>query len=969
MAALLTVLLQSSAVLAVSSEDSGQTSKPYRQWIEQMKSAPRGPFQHIRWFCNDGTILPPNASACDGHGGGAQHGEWNEQVKTLRADGYRVANILSNIDLAGLLADPQYPEILAQIALEQFLIAIDDGWILRQARFYRGALQEEGERRGARRLLFKLAEDTQWLQRRYLQLRLSARFIAHGPETDQVTRIRQVSSDLARRDPGFQVLRNKIHVRPDVSDADAVDDYARNQADAALISEYESLAASIRTVYQPTALSDHLQRVAQSLTGSGDLAERLLQAQQGFTDTRDARERFVLSADLLRLLRDQVITPNQPDRRIALVDTSLKLEAEHFAAGAQLRERLESLSRREIADLLLHSTAAIYGAGLISERQRASLTSELQVLQQQTISLAQYRAALDLLARVPNWATASLEFYYGAAVRRFSEIEPLSLLFIQDQLRGSALFFFAQALDLLQRDADRLGGVRSELYGEPVSGLRALNPGLASGPLRFALDTADLGELDREGIYVLRETVAELPPVAGIITAGEGNPLSHVQLLARNLGIPNVAVAEQQIDALRRHADKHIMLAVSPGGSVVIGPATGPAGPAGPSVNKADIRIVPDLKKLDLKEQSFIRLRDLGSGDSGRTVGPKAAKLGELKRHYPDAVTDGLAIPFGAFSALLDQPFEAGGESVFDWMVRQYRRLDALPEGSPQRQAETEQFRRTLEQWILQARPAGDFRQRLRSAMQDAFGPDGSYGVFVRSDTNVEDLPGFTGAGLNLTVPNLVGFDAVMAAIQRVWASPFSARAFAWRQALMDQPEHVYPAVLLLLTVPVEKSGVLVTRDVDNGDERWLSIAVNEGVGGAVDGQPAESLRVELASGKIRLLAQASTPWKRTVPASGGIVQVPVSGSNTVLQPAEIDRLVELVRTLPQRFPALTDDEGKAAPADIEFGFLDGHLWLFQIRPFLDSKRARNSAYLAELDRGREAASAVQVNLNLKPKP
>ena len=47
-------------------------------------------------------------------------------------------------------------------------------------------------------------------------------------------------------------------------------------------------------------------------------------------------------------------------------------------------------------------------------------------------------------------------------------------------------------------------------------------------------------------------------------------------------------------------------------------------------------------------------------------------------------------------------------------------------------------------------------------------------GVFVRSDTNVEDLPGFTGAGLNLTVFNVVGFDNIVKAISEVWASPYT---------------------------------------------------------------------------------------------------------------------------------------------------------------------------------------------------
>ncbi len=58
-------------------------------------------------------------------------------------------------------------------------------------------------------------------------------------------------------------------------------------------------------------------------------------------------------------------------------------------------------------------------------------------------------------------------------------------------------------------------------------------------------------------------------------------------------------------------------------------------------------------------------------------------------------------------------------------------------------------------------------------------------GVFIRSDTNVEDLPGFTGAGLNLTLFNIVGFDNIVKGIPEVWASPYTARAWAWRQSHM----------------------------------------------------------------------------------------------------------------------------------------------------------------------------------------
>ena len=55
-----------------------------RSWVQAMKKSPRGPFKHIRWFCNDGTIQLPQEYACRDHDGGVQHGEWTDRVQTLR---------------------------------------------------------------------------------------------------------------------------------------------------------------------------------------------------------------------------------------------------------------------------------------------------------------------------------------------------------------------------------------------------------------------------------------------------------------------------------------------------------------------------------------------------------------------------------------------------------------------------------------------------------------------------------------------------------------------------------------------------------------------------------------------------------------------------------------------------------------------------------------------------------------------
>lgn len=948
---------------AVFAEDDTQR---HAAWIEAMKAAERGPFERIRWFCKDGQVLPPESYACKPFGGGAQHGEWSERTRELRDAGYAVATFYTDLDIDAFLGLDGWRDLLGQMLVEQYLIRADDGWILRRARYYRGAYQVEGERRGKRRLLFRLAERPEMLDHRFLLLRTAARLLEHGEDTASVQEVRQLSATLARSDTGFVPLRNKIHAQPEAVDAVAVRRYAAGADVAADPAELERLAALIDAVYADDG-PDVFAMLAVEASVLEPLGAALERARAGLA-ADDALSRFVASAELLAALREHVTLPNGSLSRMAIVDASLAVETLHFRAAASLAGSLPSMSRQARLALLGAGAEAVYGVGLLSARQRDALRAELETVGDGTVALDQWRRALGYLALAPTWGSQALRFQFGPAVEKLGAIEPVAPLFLQDHLRGSPLFFYADVVDGLIRDANRLAGVRNALFGEDVGGgLRALNPGLARGRLHTGAREHDA--FSRTGIYLLPETIAELPPVAGILTAGEGNPLSHIQLLARNLGIPNVGVDERLHPLLSEHDGAAVVLAVSPGGSVQLaadGVDWEPYFPR-PGEDPDAVVISPDLDKLELDFRRLATLTELRSDDSGRSVGPKAAKLGELRHHYPEAVAEGLAIPFGIFRGLLEQQHADGG-TVFDWMVANYRRLESLPEGSAERERETEAFREALEAWVLGVDPGAAFWGELEARMREVFGPDGSYGVFVRSDTNVEDLPGFTGAGLNLTVANVVGFDAVRDAIVRVWASPFTARAFAWRQALMDRPEHVYPAVLLMLSVNAEKSGVLVTREIDTGEPGWISVAVNEGVGGAVDGQSAESLRVRLADGHVRLMAQATAPLRRQVNLSGGVTKLPASGADYVLKPAEIAELVAFAKALPTRFPPITDADGEPAPADVEFGFLNGALKLFQIRPFLESRQARGSEFLRSLDKGAGALSSIQVDLDGVPR-
>ncbi len=198
------------------------------------------------------------------------------------------------------------------------------------------------------------------------------------------------------------------------------------------------------------------------------------------------------------------------------------------------------------------------------------------------------------------------------------------------------------------------------------------------------------------------------------------------------------------------------------------------------------------------------------------------------------------------------------------------------------------------------------FVKELRSKLEEVFGKEGTYGVFLRSDTNAEDLPQFTGAGLNLTVPNVVGIDNILNALRNVWASPFEERAYAWRSQALTSSDRVYPSVVLYRTIRSDKSGVMATANLATLDLSGITVNVNEGVAAVVDGGVSESLLLE-ANGRIKLLAQARAPYRKLASPSGGFVERPTSGSDRILNEAEISQLRQLARDVKAKFPPQFD--------------------------------------------------------------
>ncbi|MEW5973139.1 MAG: phosphoenolpyruvate synthase, partial [Pseudomonadota bacterium] len=330
------------------------------RWIHEMKASPRGPFERIRWFCKDGTVLPPGPYACAKHGGGIQHGELNERARILQAAGYPVGTVLAALDPVEIVS-PASRTRLKGILLERWLVAADDGWVLRQARHYRGAFQGEDELAAARAMLVELARHGA-RDRDLLLLRQAALLLPRPAERDTLPRIHDLSTSLAELDPTFQPLRNKIHALPDAGDAERVRTHAR--AGQRTEPEFEALAQAIDTLFGPRDLTGTLRQVAAGL-GRQPLAARLRQWAERWPRTMDAEGRLAASAALLVELREGLASLG-PRQRVAVLDLGIDVENEAFTASLELlRGQPQSAPARRLT-WLGQLGDVLYGTGLLT---------------------------------------------------------------------------------------------------------------------------------------------------------------------------------------------------------------------------------------------------------------------------------------------------------------------------------------------------------------------------------------------------------------------------------------------------------------------------------------------------------------------------------------------------------------------------------------------------------------------------
>jgi hypothetical protein len=925
--------------------------------LSEFKANPKGPYLQIRWFCKDGTVQPPAGTPCKSRGGGVQYAELSPAARTLSHWNLDVGAVLAGLDFSTFFDAARDHWLARELVLENYLAQVDSGWIYRRGASYRGARQAEDEEKAGRQLLIQLLANPDWVTRNYFLVNQLVATIPHGIPDNAVLKSRTLAGSIAGRDSKFQALRSKIHSQPGPEDLAAVEQFmaARSTDDP----ELHELAELLRRQYT-TGPETRLVLFQKKLAAS-PIAPMLNEYAAAVAQGKETNNGSALVLEILR----QMTLPVESRAKLDMLDLNALVLEQAFRSGQ--KPATQASRRQQLAGLLEYIRYAT-AAGLLSTRELDALQTEVAALDSEAeVPASRYLRSIRYLERSAGWCQATAARNFGPVSGHYHEVEPLAGGLVDHLLRGSVALPLTARLEILVADANAAAGIRHSIFGDPSNrGIVGLNPGVAIGRLGIIDSVDDKQVVDPTRIYVIPQTLADLEPMAGILTLDSGNVLSHSQLLAANLGIPNATVPSALLPVLHEKHDVELFYAVTRGGVVILkekaslAPAEIERWAGRASANRA--RVALDTSKPRLADTRLIPLAELTAQDSGARAGPKAANLGQLTHFFPQNVAPGLVIPFGIYYEHIHRSVD-GGPPLDEQIAAMYRHAERMRDsGVPSADVNAyiyPELARTRK--LIQTMPLlPAFEKELALRTRETFGRDGDYGVFVRSDTNAEDLPEFTGAGLNLTVPNQVGFRNITQSLKDVWASPFEERAWDWRSRILKASEYVYPSVLLLRSVASDKSGVIATVNLETGEDE-ITVNVSEGVSAVVDGGVAESLLLK-PDGTVRLLEQARGTYRKSLRPGGDFQNVPVSGSDTVLMPDEIRQLREMVAEVKRRYPPAYSARGDVLPWDIEFGFERGQLRLFQIRPLARYQEEQTLKALGRLDTTERPSEKVRLD-------
>lgn len=440
--------------------------------------------------------------------------------------------------------------------------------------------------------------------------------------------------------------------------------------------------------------------------------------------------------------------------------------------------------------------------------------------------------------------------------------------------------------------------------GATVGRLRVVPPGTAYESLQF----------DRGDIALLQESYPDISPVAGILATTFSTPLSHVNLRAAAWNIPNAGYRS----AHKKYAqlDGQVVFYEVKDGEHTLRVAT----PEEVATHEAKVkdRTVIRLPEANLKEQRLAMLNHLRVADVS-AYGAKTANLGEIVvGNRPGVhVPEGFGVPFAYYAHHMET-------NRLDERVAALLQDERWAADAAWRKQELKALREAIIAAPLDPKVSDALYKRVRVRL-------GGKGVFVRSSTNAEDLPGFNGAGLYDTVPNVRGRDNLGTAVKTVWASLWNQRAVDERDLFGIDHRSVYASVLIQVGVNATAAGVLVTANLyDPSDDDSFTINAKWGLGiRVVEGtRVPEQIIFDPSNNGTKIISRSDDATMLIFDEAGGIREVAVPSDGVILSEERAKRLADAVRAFLPLFSA-------EQALDIEW-LLEGEtIWIVQARPLV----------------------------------
>ena len=347
-----------------------------------------------------------------------------------------------------------------------------------------------------------------------------------------------------------------------------------------------------------------------------------------------------------------------------------------------------------------------------------------------------------------------------------------------------------------------------------------LNPGEAIGYLKLVGAEESTDGLTPRHIAVFEDTPERVPPVTGIVTLEPQTPLSHVNLLAKNRGTPNVSTAKiELIPNLERLLGKLVRMVARRDGSVSfaeVGLAEAERFWKARSQNELE---VPAIAANSLVPVEFATANQ--ADKALVNIGSKAANYaviqGLLNQQF---VKPGFALSFAHYLRIVDLPKP---KTLIQELLT---RKDTL---SPE--AVNDQLK-AIRSAIRKETPDAAIAASISAvrAVISKLPPDVKR-IRLRSSTNSEDLPTFNGAGLYESKGFNIEDDdqKLKKKLLRVMSSLWLERAFWERELFGIDHSAVGMAVLINPAFSNEYgNGVVIGSQEDLGFRTWVNAQKGE---------------------------------------------------------------------------------------------------------------------------------------------